>query len=519
MPQKRITVKKSKEIIRLHIQTELSRRQIANALQVSRPIVSKTIDAWDLSSLEWSELENTADSVFLETLFPPATKPLSKSDFLKEFFPQYAVELKRPGVTLQLLWKEYFKANPEGLKYTQFCYHFYQWRKDDNISMHLDHKAGDKLFIDYAGKKREVINPHTGEIELKELFVAILPASQLTYVEATDDQKKESLIRSLERAIHFFGGVPGAIVPDNLKSAVVKANFYEPEINPLLEDFANHYSTAILPARLGKPQDKAHVENAVKIAYRRIMAPLRDDTVYSTESLNKAIWEKLEEHNNMKLTKMTVSRRELFAEVEEKVLAPLPVEKYPLKYFQENTLIAYNYHIYLKEDGHYYSAPYLLKGKRVRIIYDDRIVALYHDNIRVCQHERNRKKGGYSTASEHMPEKHRQFNEWNPEKFRWWADNVGPDTLRVINYLLESKPHPEQAFRASMGILNLTKTYPLAIVNQACRSCWNMDWISFKSISSEAARIQKAMEDAEEESQLCLIPEDHQNIRGKNYYQ
>ncbi|MBF9016723.1 MULTISPECIES: IS21 family transposase, partial [unclassified Oceanispirochaeta] len=433
--------------------------------------------------------------------------------------PQFAKELKKTGVTLQLLWEEYRIDNPDGLKYTQFCYHFQQWKADENISMHLEHKAGEKLFVDYAGKKREIVNPITGEIVPKEIFVAILPSSQLTYIEASDNQKKESFIRSLERAIHFFGGVTAAIVPDNLKSAVVKANFYEPEINPLLEDFADYYCTAILPARSGRPQDKAHVENAVKIAYRRIIAPLRNQSFHSTESLNQAMWEKLKEHNETKLTRMTVSRRELFEDVERCELRSLPVEKYPLKYFQDNTLVGFNYHFYLKEDGHYYSAPYLLKGKKVRIIYDDTHVALYHDNIRIWQHRRERRRNGYTTVADHMPAKHRYFKEWSPEKFRWWAGNVGEDTLRVINYLLESKPHPEQAFRTSIGILNLTNKYPHSVVNQACRSSWNMDWIGYKSIAQEAHRIQEELEAVADDAQLCLIPDNHPNIRGEKYYQ
>lgn len=517
MPQKRITVKKSKEIIRLHIQAELSRRQIALAMNVSRPVVSRTISRWEESGLVWDDLENTRDSDFHQSLYP-RSKPPGKAEQLIELFPHFTRELKQTGVTLQLLWEEYIRENPDGLKYTQFCFHFQRWREDDEVSMHMDHKAGDKIFVDYAGKRREIIDPVTGEASLKELFVAILPASQLTYIEATNDQTQESFIRSLERALIYFGGVPRAIVPDNLKSAVVKANFYEPQINPLLADFAEYYNTAVLPTRAGKPKDKAHVENAVKIAYRRIIAPLRKKSFGTTRELNLAMWEKLEEHNRKKLSKMDVSRKELFEETEKSKLQSLPSELYPLKYFQENTLVGFNYHVFLKEDGHYYSAPYLLKGKRVRIIYDDRHVTLYHDNIRIWQHKRCRRRNGYTTHTDHMPAGHRFFKEWSVEKFRWWARNVGDDTLRVINYLLESKPHPEQAFRSSMGILNLTKQYPLSVVNQACRSSWNMEWINYKTVSAEAQRIQAAIEAAEDDAQLSLIPDDHENIRGEQYY-
>lgn len=518
MPQKRVTVKKSKEIIRLYIHGELSCRRISQALDLSRPVVSRVINRWKETGLSWEELQGVPDSEFQEMLYPQ-NRPPGKADQLKEQFPRFATELKRPGVTLQLLWEEYIRDNPEGLKYSRFCHHFQQWKADSQISLHLEHKAGDKMFVDYAGKKREIINPQTGEKSWKELFVAILPASQLIYAEFTNDQTKESFIRSLERALRFFGGVPAAIVPDNLKSAVVKPNFYEPEINPLLDDFAQYYRTAILPARARKPKDKAHVENAVKIAYRRIMAPLRDKTFITLEDLNEALDEKLEELNNRNLTKMTVSRRELFDQVERRELRSLPTGQYPLKFFQDNTLVAFNYHIYLKEDKHYYSVPYLLKGKRVRVVYDERIVSLYHDNSRICQYQRDRRANGYTTKKEHMPDKHRYFQDWSPKKFRWWAGNVGDDTLRVINYLMESKDHPEQAYRASMGVLNLTKTFPNSVVNQACRHGWNREWISCKSIKDEAEKIQLAREAAEESSQMSLIPENHENIRGAGYYQ
>ena len=486
-------------------------------MKLSRPVISRIIGRWEESGLAWNDLQELPDSQFHDLLYP-REKPPGKADLLRASFPGFTIELKRPGVTLQLLWEEYFQSNPDGLKYSQFCYYFQQWRDDEDISMHLDHKAGDKMFVDYAGKKREIVDPRTGAVVYKELFIAILPASQLTYVEAVEDQRKESFIRSLERALRFFGGVPAAIVPDNLKSAVVKANFYEPELNPLFDDFARYYHTAILPARAGKPKDKAHVENAVKIAYRRITAPLRNEIFHSLEDLNRAIRDKLEDLNNRKLTKMTVSRRELFEQVERSELRSLPAEAYPLKYFQDNSLAAYNCHVYLKEDKHYYSVPYLLKGKRVRVIYDDRNVSIYHDNIRVCQHRRNRKSNGYTTVADHMPARHRFFREWSPEKFRWWGGNVGEDTLRVINYLLESKDHPEQAYRVCMGILNLTRTYSNTVVNHACRNCWNQEWVNYKGISAEAGMIQKSLDAAAESEQLSLIPDDHENIRGANYY-
>ncbi len=225
----------------------------------------------------------------MNDLLAEQKKSERKSDALKEKFPEYAKELKRKGVTLNLLWEEYLQKVPDGLKYTQFCWHYQQWRKHEKLSMHIDHKAGDKMFVDYTGHRMEITDLKTGKMIPAEVFVAILPASQLTFAEASEDQTQESFMRSTERATRFFGGVPAAIVPDNLKSGVIKADIYEPDLNPLFADFAEYYRTAVIPARSRKPKDKAHVENAVKIIYMRVFAPLRNKTFHSLEELNQAI--------------------------------------------------------------------------------------------------------------------------------------------------------------------------------------------------------------------------------------
>ncbi|MEA1911334.1 MAG: IS21 family transposase [Spirochaetota bacterium] len=395
MPRKRIQMSKIREIVRLHKDCNLSQRQVAEVSKVSRPKVSKILSILEETGLNYSKIKTFSDSD-LETVFTVKTDKKSKADLLREKFPDFAKELKKPGVNLTVLWNEYIEENPDGLRSSQFSHHFRQWRKDEKLSMHINHKAGDKMFIDYAGKRMEITDRESGEKSRVEIFVTILPASQLTYVEAAFSQKQEDFMRSTERAIRYYGGVPSALVPDNLKSGVIKANFYEPEINILYSDFAEYYRTAVVPARALKPKDKAHVENAVKIIYSRIFAPLRNKTFYSIEELNKAIWSKLEDHNNRELSKMTVSRRELFEEIEKNKLKMLPVYPYPLKHFQDGKA-AFNYHVELKEDKHYYSVPYLLRGKTVRLIYDERNVAIYHDNIRIVQHRRNKQAHKYTT--------------------------------------------------------------------------------------------------------------------------
>ena len=514
MPQKRIKMKKIREIIRLAETSSLSQRQIAKAVNVSRPVVSEALQKFKATGLKREEIKGISDTL-LNDLLTEQKKSESKSDELKKNFPEYAIELKRKGVTLSLLWEEYLQNIPDGLKYAQFCWHYQQWRKDKKLSMHIDHKAGDKMFVDYAGHRMEITDPKTGKMIPAEVFVAILPASQLTFAEASENQTQESFMRSNERALRFFGGVPAAIVPDNLKSGVIKADIYEPDLNPLFADFAEYYRTAVIPARSRKPKDKAHVENAVKIIYRRIFAPLRNKTFHSLSELNQAIKERLEMHNNKKLTKMEVSRQELFEDVERSELKALPINPYPLKYFQEDTLVEFNYHVRLKEDQHYYSVPHILRKKRVKLIYDDRNVAIYHDNIRIVQHRRNRSSHKYSTLRDHMPTNHRYKDNWNPEKLKWWAGNIGEETQRAVTHLLNTKPHPEQAYKSCMGILGQASKYGHDILNLACRRALNLEMVSYKVISNEAKAIMEQYEKEMDNKQFSLLPEIHKNIRGK----
>jgi len=514
VPQKRIKMKKIREIIRLAETSSLSQRQIAKAVNVSRPVVSEALQKFKATGLKREEIKGISDTL-LNDLLTEQKKSESKSDELKKNFPEYAIELKRKGVTLSLLWEEYLQNIPDGLKYAQFCWHYQQWRKDKKLSMHIDHKAGDKMFVDYAGHRMEITDPKTGKMIPAEVFVAILPASQLTFAEASENQTQESFMRSNERALRFFGGVPAAIVPDNLKSGVIKADIYEPDLNPLFADFAEYYRTAVIPARSRKPKDKAHVENAVKIIYRRIFAPLRNKTFHSLSELNQAIKERLEMHNNKKLTKMEVSRQELFEDVERSELKALPINPYPLKYFQEDTLVEFNYHVRLKEDQHYYSVPHILRKKRVKLIYDDRNVAIYHDNIRIVQHRRNRSSHKYSTLRDHMPTNHRYKDNWNPEKLKWWAGNIGEETQRAVTHLLNTKPHPEQAYKSCMGILGQASKYGHDILNLACRRALNLEMVSYKVISNEAKAIMEQYEKEMDNKQFSLLPEIHKNIRGK----
>jgi len=515
MARKRISMKKIREIIRLGGEGGMSIRQISRALSVSRPVVSQYLNDYAASGLNLEQVKRMSDSALVALFEKHKREKSEKYRELAKLFPGYTKELKRAGVTRQLLWEEYISKHPEGYSYSQFCYHFQVWKDASEVTMHLEHKAGDKMFVDYAGVKLEVVDRKTGELKPVEIFVAVLGASQMTYAEATMTQQKQDWIRSNERAMWHFGGVPAAIVPDNLKSGVTLSSRYEPGINDLFDDFAGYYRTVILPARAGAPRDKALAENGVKLVYQRIYAPLRDEIFYSVEEINEAILPLLGRHNDKPFQRLGVSRRELFEEIEKSELKDLPVERYPLKYFKK-LKVQINYHIELREDWHYYSVPWQLKGKRVRVIYDDRNVAIYYDNTRVVQHRRDRTRGGYTTLCHHMPSAHRFYSEWNPERFRRWASSIGEDTERMIVKVIAKRRHPEQAYKVCLGILNLAKSYGPGRLERACSRALEYGIHSYRRVKNilENGLDKEPGSTSDEEYKA----NDHENVRGSSYY-
>jgi len=509
-------MKKIRDIIRLKTTTELSERQIAKALSISRPIVAKYWNGFTASGLAYEKIAEMADSELLRMVEQPKAGKSAKYREMAEHFPRIVMELKRKGVTLQLLWQEYKWEHPDGYQYSQFCYHFKKWENASEVRMHIKHKAGDKMFVDYAGEKWPITDPKTGEEKLMEVFVAVLGASGLTYAEATPSQEKQEWIRSNERALWHFGGATDAIVPDNLRSAVSRSDPYEPGINPTFDDFAEYYDTVIIPARVRKARDKALAENAVKLLYQRIYAPLRNRTFYSLEELNEAIWERLEEHNNKAFQRLEISRRELFERTERSALKALPPERYPMKETKIVT-VQFNYHVELREDLHYYSVPHYLYTKepktKVKMIYDERIVAIYYDNMRIAQHVRDRSPNDYTTNPDHMSAEHRLYAEWGPERFLKWASAIGGEVALVIEKVLDSRKHPEQAYKVCLGILSLGKKYGAARLNKACKQANRFGTYSLKRIEN---MLKLALEE-EQHPELELIPV-HENIRGSGYY-
>ena len=517
MARQRISMKKLRDVLRLKSTTQMSERQIARALNISRPVVAKYWQGFISSGLSIEQLEDLPDSVLVNAIETARRKPEKRYLDLVRRFPGFVVELRRPGVTLQLLWEEYKNEHADGFQYSQFCHHFQVWRDSSDVRMHINHKAGDKMFVDYAGDKLFYTEASTGKKVVVETFVAVLGASGLTYAEASVSQEKQEWIRSNERAFHYFDGSAAAIVPDNLLSAVSRTDRYEPDINPDYAEFAEHYHTVIIPARVRMARDKALAENAVRLVYQRIYARLRNRLFSSLEELNEAIWEQLEKHNNTPFQRLPMSRRELFERTERTALQPLPRERFPMK----TTLLVtvqFNYHVELRDDYHYYSVPNYLYTKepktKVKMVFDERVVAIYYDNVRIAQHRRDRSPNGYTTLPEHMPEHHRAYAEWSPERLESWAKSIGEEVAQVIRNVLSSRKHPEQAYKACMGILSLAKKHGDERLNRVCKRANEFGTSALKVIRNMINL------DLEEENQHQLFPPipDHENIRGSQYY-
>lgn len=514
-------MQKIRDIIRLRVQTQMAERKIGRALHISRTVVARTLAQFRLSGLTAQLIEGLSDSELEQRLWQKDRLVDSpRYQALEKRFPAMLQELKHKGMTLEWLWKQYREEQPEGYQYSQFCRHYHRWNAAGELWMHQQYKAGECMFSDWAGDALVVLNAATGEEWAVDVFVGILGASGLTWVQANESQQQSWWIRSNEGALRYFNGSPEALIPDNLRSAVSKADRYEPEINPVFDEFARHYHLAVFPARVKKPKDKALVENAVHLVYQRVYTPLRGKSFRNIEELNEAIRELVEEHNNRPLQRLGISRRELFERTERQALHTLPPELFALKDMQMAT-VGSNYHVELREDRHYYSVPYYLRKRdektEAKIVYDERVVSIYHDHLRIAQHLRDRSPNGYTTLPEHMPEEHRRYGEWNAERLTGWAKDVGPEVLEVITKVLHSRTYAPQAFRACLGILSLHKRYGSLRLNQACRRA-----LSYGSHSGSRIRNILA-QGLEQESQPDLgltaapVPV-HENLRGATYF-
>ena len=436
-----ISMSKIRQILRMYSQRR-SLMSIAAQADASRNTVKKYVASFKTSGYTFEQV-NALNDKELEDFFGKSKEQPANNRMqcMQRCFPHMDKELKRSGVNRHMLWEAYRKEFPDGYQYSQFCFYYNQWKARVNPVMHMEHKAGDKLYVDFASEKISFTDKESGEITEVEVFVAVLGCSQLTYVEAVLTQQKEDFIAACENTLHYLGGVPDAIVPDNLKAAVTKSSRYEPTLNETFADFADHYGTAILPARAYRPRDKALVEGADKIIYARIYEPLRKTVHHSLNELNTAIREALQAHNSQLLKGRNYSRRLQFEEVERHTLAPLPVLRYEFKK-QLHATVMKNGHVCLGVDKHYYSVPYRFIGKKIKLLYSHSSVEVFYHYERIAMHKRIKSPYSYTTDKDHMATTHQFVTEWTADKFLGWAASIHEDVRLYILKILQRKQHP-----------------------------------------------------------------------------
>jgi len=515
MANKRITMSKVRQILRLHSEGK-TKLQISELCGSSRNTVKKYLRVFEREQYQWTAIEAMNDFQLSQLFCVDETRePSERLRILNALFPSIEKSLKRRGMTYTMQWAEYLLKHPDGFKFTSFCCYLNRYLNQTRPVMHIEHKAGDKMFIDFAGEKMHYWSRDTGEQIAVEIFAAILGCSQLVYVEAVASQKKEDLIRGCENAIQFYGGVPAALVPDNLKSAVTKSSKYEPTLNETFEDFASHYNTTVLPARSYRPRDKALVEGIVKIIYTSIYTTIDKHDFFSLEELNAAIKMELEKLNNKTLTGRNYSRRQQFEELEKQALRALPQYGYNIKKQYVCTVMK-NGFVCLRTDKHYYSVPYRLIGKKIKILYTDNEVEIFHQYNSIALHTRDMRPHQYTVIKDHLASAHQFITEWSIEKFITDAKKIHDDVAQYIWHVIASKNHPEAAYKSCMGILNFGRKVGNERLINACRRAERFQLYGYPQIENILQRKLDLVKDDEENNPL--IPP-HPNIRGSNYYQ
>lgn len=489
---------------------------ISKTLKISRNTVKKYLRLIEERQYNPVELLAMTDEALDGLLDNPDVPTAARQSSLEELFPYFEQELQRTGVNRGVLWSEYRLQYPAGYGYSQFCERLKQWLATQSATLHLEHIPGDKLFIDFTGKKLFLVDPESGEQIPVEVFMAILGYSQLTYAEAVYTQQLQDCLRATENAFLYFGGVTRVIVPDNMKTAVNKADKFEAQLNALFLELATHYNTSVLPARSYKPRDKSLVEGAVNIAYSRIFAPLRNQVFYSLKVLNEAIRALLEDHNNLPFQRKPQSRRQLFETEERQTLLPLASDRFEIKQYREVTVMK-NCHVHLHDDHHYYSVPYRYIGKKVKLVYTASQVAVFYNKERIACHGRERKAYGYTTHKQHLPSTHQFVSEWNPDKFIQWAAAIDPSVKEYITHILDSKVYPEQAYRSCVGILSQERKVGRDRLIKAVARATQFGTYNYTTIHKILTLGLDRLDDPGETSQGTLPF--HENIRGADHYQ
>jgi transposase len=506
MTQEKLSLRKIREILRLKYEVGLSNRAIARACCISNSTVGEYVVRARRAGLVWPVAEERTEEELYQQLFPEVKRPKLVERPRLDWEVVHR-EMARQGVTLQLLWQEYREKYPDGYGYTQFREHYQRWNQAHTTSMRLPHKGGEVMEVDYAGMTLSITNPETGEVSQAVVFVATLPASSYIYAEVQPSQELQHWLAGHVRAFAFFGGVPKILRPDNLKSGVKKPNYYEPDLNPSYQELAEHYRVAVLPARVKKPKDKPHVENGVQNAERWVLAPLRNQTLFSEAEANRAIKPLLQALNQKEMQHLGKSRRQLFEELEREALLPLPERPYEFARWK-NARVNIDYHIAF--EGHYYSVPHTLVGQEVRIRATERMLAVFHHSQQIAIHAVSTVPGRFSTCADHMPSHHRFVLQADSDFFLREAAKVGPQTAAYMTAVLRSRPFPQQAFRTCLGILDLASKYLPAQLETACQHLLPGKLLTYKDLKSELERLTRDLP-------IQPLPA-HANVRGDAYY-
>lgn len=505
-----LSMRNIREVLRLGMTCGSSAREIGRSLRITHPTAQKYLLAAKAAGLTWDGIKTMTDEE-LSRMVRSLTKDLKPSRAL----PDYAwvhQELKKKSVTMNLVWQEYKAAHPEGYQETQFRQYYYKFARSLQVSMRQRHKAGESMFVDYAGQTVPVHDRATGKVSQAQIFVAVLGASNYSFAEATPDQGMASWIGSHVRAFEYFGGVSERVVPDNLKSAVTSPCRYEPDINPTYADMIAHYGTVVIPARVRRPKDKAKVENAVLVVERWILAALRNRKFFNIAELNQAIKELLVRLNRRPFKRLDGSRESVFLELEKPCLKPLPDRAYEFASWKK-ARVNMDYHIEI--EGHYYSAPYILAHEEVQVRHTTRTVEIFHNGQRVASHAKDSRRGHHSTVREHMPKSHQQYLEWTPTRIAGRAGSIGPKTAELVEYILGNREFPQQGYRTCLGIIRLSKEYSDQRLEAACRRALAINACSYRSVHSI---LERGLDRYPLYQQPQTASVAHENIRGGGYF-
>ncbi len=509
MPQERLTLRKIREILRLKEQVGVSNRAIARACKISNSTVGEYLRRAQAANLHWPLPDGLSEDDLYRKLFPEDPVPVETERPLPDF-EDIKTELEKKGVTLRLLWDEYKDKYPNNhYQYTQFCEHYRRWAKTQPPRARFPHSGGEVTEVDYAGLTMTLVNPETGETKQVPVFVATLPASDYIYAEVQPSQEKSHWINGHIRAFEFFGGVTKILRPDNPKTGVTRPDYYEPDLNPTYQEMAMHYQVAVLPARVRRPRDKSLAENGVQNVERWVIAPLRNETFFSLGEMNRAVQKLVETLNNKVMAHLGKSRRQLFEEVDQPTLRPLPEKSYQFALWK-TAKVNLDYHVAFEK--HFYSVPHALIRQQVEIKATERLVEIFHKGKQVAVHPRSSVQGRFSTRAEHMPSNHRFILELDADWLLKQGREIGSHTYTYLQALLKSRTFPEQAYRSCLGVLSLARKFPRPLFETACERAFQAHLLSYKELKAELEAL------ARHSSAPTQAPLVHENIRGETYY-